>query len=458
MTALEKIGSPPTRLGGTALYDWEYLVQEDRAHRLIYTDPAIFEAEMTNIFGGTWTYLAHDSEVPNDNDFITRRMGLRPLIIVRDGTGKIRALYNRCTHRGTTLCRWDKGNAKSFQCPYHGWNFLNTGKLRGVPWPEGYAEDMRDPKYNVAQVPRVESYRGFIFGTLNMDALPLAEHLGPITSIIDEWLDRNPGGKVVVCEANRFRFKGNWKLAYDNSCDGYHVAYSHRSLLETENRFAGENAKGMSYYRNSPDSLPMYMRYTGHGNHFKDKRPNLEKRPGGLWALESAHPGMEHFEAEFIRRYGDRAFELLDLAGSEPVNINVFPNLLAARQSYPGVRADRCRRDQCDLVRHDDRRRRQARRRRRRHQRVADANPGRFPNFGEVDDIANFEQIQRGLMALEDEWVYMNRGLGIPGRIKTHEDGSITAPATDEAFMREHFKEWKKLMKARPNLAIQREP
>ena len=169
-------------------------------------------------------------------------------------------------------------------------------------------------------------YRGFIFGTLNLDALPLTEHLGPIAKIIDEWLDRNPGGKVVVCEANRFRFKGNWKLAYDNSCDGYHVAYSHRSLLETENRFAGENAKGMAYYRNSPDTQPMYMRYTGHGNHFKDKRPNLEKRPGGLWALESAHPGMEHYEAEFLQRYGDRAFSLLDLAGSEPVNINVFPN------------------------------------------------------------------------------------------------------------------------------------
>src|SRR3984893_16124056 len=149
MTALERISAPPTRLGGTALYDWDYLVQEDKAHRLIYTDPAIFEAEMTNIFGGTWTYLAHESEIPNDNDFITRRLGLRPLIIVRESNGKIRALYNRCTHRGTTLCRWDKGNSKSFQCPYHGWNFLNTGKLRGVPWPEGYAEDMRDPKYNI---------------------------------------------------------------------------------------------------------------------------------------------------------------------------------------------------------------------------------------------------------------------------------------------------------------------
>src|SRR5215470_2188923 len=217
MTILERVG-PARRIDGASLYDWDELVQEDRVHRLIYTDPGIFAAEMTHVFGGTWVYLAHESEIPNTNDFITRRLGLRPLIVVRDQNGTIRALYNRCTHRGTTLCRWDKGNTKSFQCPYHGWNFLNTGKLRGVPWPDGYAGDFKDPKFNIAQVPRVESYRGFIFATLNMDALPLAEHLGPIAPVIDEWLDRNPGGKVVVGEDNRFKYKGNWKLAYDNSC------------------------------------------------------------------------------------------------------------------------------------------------------------------------------------------------------------------------------------------------
>jgi len=308
------------------VYDWDALVDEERAHRAIYVDPEIFRLEMTHIFGGTWTYIAHDSEIPRANDFITRRLGLRPVIIVRDDSGTVRVLFNRCTHRGTTLCRLERGNARHFQCPYHGWNFANTGQLRGVPWPEGYAGDMRDPKYNVAQVPRVESYRGFIFCTMNMDALPLLDHLGPITKPIDDWVVRNPGGKLEVCEANRIKYNGNWKLAYDNSCDGYHVIYSHRSLIETEARLAGGNAKGMSYYKNSPDSLAMYMRYTGHGNHFKDKRPNVENRPGGLWALEPATPGQEHYEEEFRRRYGDRAPALLDLAGSVPVNINVFPN------------------------------------------------------------------------------------------------------------------------------------
>jgi phenylpropionate dioxygenase-like ring-hydroxylating dioxygenase large terminal subunit len=461
MNIIGRVTRPAYR-GNAAPYDLDELVQEDRVHRLIYTDPDIFAAEMSQIFGGTWVYLAHESQIPNRNDFVTGRLGLRPLIIVRDDNNVIRALYNRCTHRATTLCRWDKGNSRSFQCPYHGWNFLNTGKLRGVPWPDGYATKLvQDDKYNLAQVPRVESYRGFIFGTLNMDAAPLEEHLGPIKKPIDEWLDRNPGGKVVVCEANRFKFKGNWKLAYDNSGDGYHVIYSHRSLIQTENRFADEATdKGMSYYQTAPDEQPMYIQYMGNGHHFKDKRPNLEQRVGGLWAIESLHPGMEHVQQKLREKYGERAEGMLDLAGSEPVNINVFPNLSLLGnhiQVFHPLAVDETdaiwygtKIEDVDGSLGDDV--------------LADINALRmrtqegFPNFGEVDDLANFEQIQRGLACLEDEWVYMHRGLGIPGRIQTLPDGTIKGPATDELFMREYIREWKHLMQAQPSIAIRREP
>jgi phenylpropionate dioxygenase-like ring-hydroxylating dioxygenase large terminal subunit len=457
---LERVKAP-VRLHNAPLYDWDELVQEDRVHRLIYTDPAVFDAEMINVFGGTWVYLAHESQIPNPNDFITAKLGTRPLIMTRDEHGRIRALYNRCTHRGTTLCRWDKGNSRSFQCPYHGWNFLNTGKLRGVPWPDGYAEKLvQDDKFNLAQVPRVASYRGFIFGTLNLDAPALSDHLGPIKKPIDGWLDRNPGGKVTVCEANRLKFKGNWKLAYDNSGDGYHVVFSHRSLLQTENRFADEaTKKGMSYYQDSPDSLPMYIQYMGNGHHFKDKRPNLEPRPGGLWAIESLHPGMEHVQDKLRSRYGARAEAMLDLAGSEPVNINVFPNLSLLGnhiQVFQPVAFDETdaiwygtKIEDVDGTLGEEV--------------LTDINALRmrtqegFPNFGEVDDVTNFEQIQRGLAAQEDEWIYMNRGYAIPDRIQTLDDGTIKGPATDELFMREYIREWKRLMKADPHIAIERE-
>src|SRR5262249_44611159 len=94
-----------------------------------------------------------------------------------------------------------------------------------------------------------------------------------------------------------------------------------------ENRLVSAEDKGMSFYKGSPDEAPMYVQYMGNGHHFKDKRPNIEQRPGALWKIEAPHPGMEAYEAELRRRLGPKADAALDLASSEPVNINVFPNL-----------------------------------------------------------------------------------------------------------------------------------
>src|SRR4029079_19473640 len=41
MTTLERMRIP-SRAANAPLYDWDELVQEDRVHRLIYTDPAVF--------------------------------------------------------------------------------------------------------------------------------------------------------------------------------------------------------------------------------------------------------------------------------------------------------------------------------------------------------------------------------------------------------------------------------
>ncbi|MHC5720718.1 MAG: aromatic ring-hydroxylating oxygenase subunit alpha, partial [Nostoc sp.] len=104
---------------------------------------------MIRIFGGTWVYLAHESEIPNHNDFKTSNLGHRPIIILRDRQDKIRALFNRCTHRGATVCRETRGCAKTFTCPYHGWTYSNTGKLTGVPWAKGYAADFHRREFNL---------------------------------------------------------------------------------------------------------------------------------------------------------------------------------------------------------------------------------------------------------------------------------------------------------------------
>ena len=454
---LEKLNTPRIERAAE-LYDWDELIQEDRVHRLIYTDPAIFQAEMTNIFGAVWVYLGHESQIPNRHDFITVRLGLRPLILLRDSAGKIRALFNRCAHRGTTLCRKDRGSARIFTCPYHGWSSSIPASCARSPGPTVMPAISRTPNIMWRRC------RGStaIAASSSRPSIPMRRHSSTISgrspSRSINGSIASPRGRSGCARRTGSEFKGNWKLAYDNSGDGYHVVFSHRSLLEMENRQADVANKGMSYYKSSPDSSPMYMAYMGNGHHFKDKRPAIEKRAGGLWAVEGPAPGSEHYQEELRRRFGARAEEILDLASSEPVNINVFPNfsLLGNHiQVFEPIAVDETNVTWYGTAVVDEDgvlggavNEINALRMRTQEQ---------FPNFGEVNDLANFEEIQRGLACPEDEWVYMHRGLGIPGRVNTDTRGVVTAPATDEAFMREYIKEWKRLMKASPQLAVQRE-
>src|SRR5579885_569531 len=179
-------------------YDWDALVREDRVHRSLYTDPAIFELEMVKVFGGAWTFLAHESEIAEPNSFVTRRLGLRPLIVTRDRDGRLHALLNRCSHRAATVCRVAGGSAKFFTCPYHGWGYTNRGELVSVPGEGAYGPAYRRSDYNLARLPRLESYRGFVFGSLNPDVMGLVEYLAGARPLLDQWLDRYPGTEIVV--------------------------------------------------------------------------------------------------------------------------------------------------------------------------------------------------------------------------------------------------------------------
>ena len=55
-----------------------------RANRRIFTDEEVFELEMKHIFEGNWIYLAHESQVPNNNDYYTTHIGRQPVFIARN--------------------------------------------------------------------------------------------------------------------------------------------------------------------------------------------------------------------------------------------------------------------------------------------------------------------------------------------------------------------------------------
>ena len=217
-----------------------------RGRREAFTDPEIFELEMKYIFEGNWIYLAHESQLLNNNDYLTTYMGRQPIVISRDKTGELHALINACSHRGAMLCRRKKDNRSTFTCPFHGWTFNNTGRLLKVKDPRGadYPEQFnKEGSHDLTKVPRFESYRGFLFGSLNPDVVPLDEHLGGAAKIIDMVVDQSPDGLEVLKGSSTYTYDGNWKVQAENGADGYHVSATHWNYAATTaRRDTGESA------------------------------------------------------------------------------------------------------------------------------------------------------------------------------------------------------------------------
>jgi phenylpropionate dioxygenase-like ring-hydroxylating dioxygenase large terminal subunit len=421
---------------------YEELVADRRVHRSLYVDPAVFADEMDRLFGATWTYVAHESELAEADDFVTRTIGRRPVIVSRDRDGDLHVLINRCTHRAATVCRVDAGSARRFTCPYHGWIFANTGACQGVPLQRGYgpALDKSDLDLGAA---RVASYRGFVFATFNPDEAPLENRLGPAAGLLDQWIDRSPTGEVIVRHgANRLEYRGNWKLATDNSGDGYHPGYSHKSLLTMRHDRYGEGVD-MQYVLDNVDAGGQYVQDLGNGHHFLDQRREIER----YWPQAAPSPGREGYEAVLRDRLGVDADAALETAVGSGMNLNIFPNLLIIGNQIQVVEplaVDHTRLhwyatsiggvpDEITSLR----------------MRLQED----FPSFGEPDDLANFEECQRGLAAPEMEWIRTDRHLD--SDTERVEEGLLTGVASDELTLRAFWRRWRELMTSDVKLVAQ---
>ena len=69
----------------------ERLIRDDRVSGKLYTDPRVFEREMACIHHRGWLFVGHESEVALPGEFVTRRLGLQPVVVTRDeGSGSRR--------------------------------------------------------------------------------------------------------------------------------------------------------------------------------------------------------------------------------------------------------------------------------------------------------------------------------------------------------------------------------
>ena len=190
----------------------------------VYRDPETYEDERKLVFGRSWQFLGHVSELAQPGDVVAATIAGFPVIAVRAPEG-IQAFHNVCRHRAGPLFDGERGNCGAMlTCKYHGWNYALDGRLRSAR--DFGAADGFDPR-NFSLFPvRVESWRGFLFVNLNEGAPPLGEWIQP--------LEARMGARDVsalVHAARKTHDIGcNWKLYAENYLEGYHIPVVHRGL------------------------------------------------------------------------------------------------------------------------------------------------------------------------------------------------------------------------------------
>src|SRR5919202_1800512 len=199
----------------------------DAVHRRVYTDPAIFDSEIQRISVRTWVFVGHESEVPNPGDYKTDRIARQPIIMTRHTDGQVYVLFNVCRHRGATVCQLPEGNSSQLRCIYHGWTYRNNGQLMSVPHVGRFGDDFHPRDYGLLPLPRVDSYRGFVFASLSAAGPDLHEHLGRAKHYIDVMVDRAPAGAIQATKPLRYQYDGNWKLQNENYADNYHRSFGY---------------------------------------------------------------------------------------------------------------------------------------------------------------------------------------------------------------------------------------
>ncbi len=373
-----------------------------RVHRRMFTDEAIFELEMKHIFEGSWVYLAHESQLPNPNDFLTTYIGRQPIILTRTREAGLSALLNTCAHRGATLEMAKAGNKKLFVCPFHGWSFANTGKILSCGESElaGYGPGFRKEDHDLAKAPRLASYRGFIFGSLNQDVPELEDYLGAAKTFIDLIVDQDPNGEIEVLPGSHsYTYDGNWKLQAENGVDGYHVNMIHGNYVMTT-----DNRQRIANGREVTDAVDV---------------GNFSKHAGGYYAFENGHvvlwnesPNPQVRPAytqrgRYVETFGeDRAKWMTDCWR----NLFLYPNLFLMDQMSSQIRMFRplavdktlvtavCFAPKSDLPEMRAKRLRQ-------YEDFFNATGMATP-----DDLAAFNASQQGYKASASEWSDVSRG------------------------------------------------
>lgn len=266
--------------------------------RSVYTSKAFLRRELEDIFAREWVCVGRASSLSNPGDYLTYELAGQPILVIRDGTGRLRAMANVCLHRMSTLLH-GRGHATSITCPYHAWTYNLDGSLRGAPaMTRNHGFSRGD--YRLPQI-RCEEWLGWIMVSLNPDAPPANEQLADVQALIDDY------GMEAYTETfvETHVWDTNWKILAENFMESYHLPVCHAGTIGGLSRLdemqcPPGHAAFNYHWILKDDSLPIALAHPDNSRMTGDRRrttfllaiyPSLliTLTPGYFWYL-SLHP------------------------------------------------------------------------------------------------------------------------------------------------------------------------
>jgi phenylpropionate dioxygenase-like ring-hydroxylating dioxygenase large terminal subunit len=201
----------------------------------LYTDPAAFALERERIFRTAWGYVGRREQLSKHGSYVAGYAGTVPVVVVNDG-GELRAFVNVCRHRLHPVVE-GCGVASSLQCPYHGWQYDLSGRLRAAPrarFETGF------DKAGISLVPAaVECWGPFVFVNADEHAVAFAETYQDILADAEakgfDLADYQFADQVV------YDVPVNWKLWMENALECYHCPLVHKTTFATAFHTTGDS-------------------------------------------------------------------------------------------------------------------------------------------------------------------------------------------------------------------------
>jgi phenylpropionate dioxygenase-like ring-hydroxylating dioxygenase large terminal subunit len=191
-----------------------------------YVSREFHELEKARVWSRVWQFACREEVLTEVGDTEVYDICDTSILLVRaaHGPGGIKAYINSCLHRGRAL-RLEAGRVDELLCPYHGFCWSLSGKLKRTP----SAWDFPQVKPDTFALPevRVDTWGGFVFVNPDPDCEPLRDFLGELPTFFDRWPLEERYTRVHVSKVIR----ANWKVVQEAFMESFHVITTHPQLL-----------------------------------------------------------------------------------------------------------------------------------------------------------------------------------------------------------------------------------